>query len=125
MTMKKTTPMSGMPAFPNLPSVDGWAMFFKPQARMAEAMIKQNIEMLEFLKARFERDRLMLEDLANAKDQTAAMGLWQDFWQRMLSDYSVETNKLAASATEIAEQAIRTASEEGAALMSAAGTEKK
>lgn len=122
MTTKKAIPQ--MPQMPGLGSFvpqafDSWGMFFAPQARMAEAMIKQNIEMLDFLKARFERDRAMLEDLANAKDQTEAATLWQDFWQRMLTDYSVETNKLAATATEIAETALRSATEEGEALMAA------
>lgn len=125
MTTKKAMPqMPGLGAFAPPQTFDGWAMFFAPQARMAEAMIKQNIEMLDFLKARFERDRAMLEDLANAKDQAEAATLWQDFWQRMLTDYSVETNKLAATATEIAEQALRTATEEGEALMAAGKTTK-
>lgn len=122
MTKKTTTPplpgfATGFGAFTTPQPFEGWATFFAPQARMAEAMLKQNIEMLDFLKARFERDRAMLEDLANATDPADATALWQDFWQRMLTDYSVETNKLAASATEIAEQALRTATEEGEALM--------
>ncbi|MBZ4022980.1 hypothetical protein CKO11_10970 [Rhodobacter sp. TJ_12] len=103
------------------PSVlDAWSMVFAPQARMAEAMLGQNIEMLDFLKARFERDKAMLGELARAKDPMEAAKLWQDFWSRMFTDYSVETTKLAAHAGEIAETALRSATEESAALMTMA-----
>jgi len=119
---KKTTEIfGGMP----MPSMDAWSMFVKPQAKMAEALINQNIEALEFLKERFEKDRAMLETLSEAATPTEAMSLWQGFWQRMLTDYSTETNKLAASVSAIAEQAIRSASEEGAALMNVASGDKK
>ncbi|MFC5738739.1 phasin family protein [Sinirhodobacter huangdaonensis] len=107
------------------PSAETWTMFMKPQARMAESLLKHNIEMLEFLKARFERDREMLDELADAGSPAEAMAMWQGFWQKMLTDYSVETNKLAASATEIAEQAIRAATEEGEAMVTAAGGKSK
>lgn len=118
--VKKTEMFGGM----QMPSLDGWSTFIKPQAKMAEALIKQNIETLEFLKTRFEKDREVLESLSEAADATEAMGIWQGFWQRMLTDYSAETNKLATSATEIAEQAIRSATEEGAALMASAKDKK-
>lgn len=101
--------------------MDLWTPFFAPQARMAEAMIGLNIEMLDFLRARFERDRAMLADLANASDPAEAARMWQDFWGRMFIDYSAETTKLAATAGEIAETALRTATEEGAALLAKTG----
>ena len=122
MPSKKMTEMFGAM---QMPSMDGWSMFFKPQAKMAEAMINQNIEMLEFLKTRFEKDRAMLETLSDAATPVEAMTLWQGFWQKMLTDYSAETNKLATSVSAIAEQAIRSASEEGAALMNTAMRDKK
>lgn len=104
--------------------LDAWSMFFAPQARMAEAMLGQNIELLEFVKARFERDKAMLADLSRIDDPAEAMRIWQDFWGRMFTDYSVETTKLAAHAGEIAETALRSATEEGAAMMSMAGKAK-
>lgn len=125
MPPKTTTSTTTFTSMLKAPSADTWTMFMKPQARMAESMLKHNIEILEFLKARFERDREMLDELADAGSPAEAMAMWQGFWQKMLTDYSVETNKLAASATEIAEQAIRTATEEGAAMVSAAGGKTK
>lgn len=121
----KPSGQNPQPAWPKASPFDTWEMFFAPQARMAEALIKHNIEMLEFLKTRFERDRALLDDLAKARSQAEAGQLWQEFWGRMLSDYSSETNKLAASASEIAETALRSASEEGAALVAAARPEPK
>jgi len=105
--------------------MDMWSMFFAPQARMAEAVLAQNIEMLEFLKTRFERDRAMLADLAKVSDPLVAGKMWQDFWTRMFTDYQTETTKMAAHAGEIAETALRSATEESAAMMSMAGTSKE
>ncbi|MFD2175300.1 hypothetical protein [Rhodobacter lacus] len=119
MAKTTTTKTEGKPSV-----LDAWSMFFAPQARMAEAMLGQNIEMLDFLKARFERDKLMLADLAKVDDPAEAMRIWQDFWGRLFTDYSVETTKLAAHAGEIAETALRSATEEGAAMMSMAGKAK-
>ena len=125
MPSKKTDPLSAMAYLMKAPALDGFSMFMRPQARMAEALLKQNIETLDFLKTRFERDRAMLADLAQIDDPAKAMDLWSSFWQRMMSDYSTETTKLAASVTEIAEQAVRTATEEGEALMTVVNPSEK
>ncbi|AOZ69622.1 hypothetical protein LPB142_10090 [Rhodobacter xanthinilyticus] len=109
-TMKKDL-IGGLP----MPGLD-MAMFLRPQVRMAEALLKQNVEVLDFLKVRFERDRALMGELAKAADPQEAMAIWSGFWQGALGDYASETNKLAAAVTEIAEQAVRTATEEGAAL---------
>ncbi len=119
----KNNPAAAMAGCMAVPDLD-FGMFLRPQVQLAEAMLKQNIETLDFLKTRFERDRLMLEKLAQTQDPTQAMELWTGFWQAMLSDYAGETNKLAASVTEIAEQAVRTATEEGEALVGMAGAAK-
>lgn len=116
-------PMTTMAGCMAVPGLD-FGMFLRPQVQLAEAMLKQNIETLDFLKTRFERDRLMLAKLAQTQDPAQAMELWTGFWQAMLSDYAGETNKLAASVTEIAEQAVRTATEEGEALVGMKGAAK-
>lgn len=113
----KMTAKAGCMATPGL----DFGLFLRPQLQLAEAMLKQNIETLDFLKTRFERDRQMMAKLAEMQDPGQAMQLWAGFWQAMLSDYAGETNKLAASVTEIAEQAVRTATEEGEALMAVGG----
>lgn len=104
-----------MAAWMNLPSLDAM-LLMRPQARMAEALLRQNIEILGFVKDRMERDRALLAELSTLRDPAAALNLWSEFWQHALSDYTAETTKLAKSVGEIAEQAMRNAGEETAAL---------
>ncbi|MFD1808990.1 hypothetical protein ACFSHQ_15350 [Gemmobacter lanyuensis] len=47
-----------MAAWMNLPSLDA-TLLMRPQARMAEALLRQNIEILGFVKDRMERDRAL------------------------------------------------------------------
>ncbi len=79
------------------------------QVRMMDAVLKQNIEALEFLKTRFEKDRAMLGELATAKDAAAAGAVLTGFWQKLASDYMQEAGRLGslmqATAQEIGEGA--------------------
>lgn len=122
--MTQKTPMELMSGFaegmPKIPFPD-WTAVMKPQARMAEAMLRHNIETLEFLKARCERDRDFLASLSRADNPSEAIGLWQGFWQKMLADYAAETDKLAASAASLAQETIRSATEQGSQMMAAKG----
>lgn len=92
------------------------AVVIKPQAQMMEALLKQQIEVLDFLRARYERDRALVSKLATATESNEVMSLWSDFWQRTLADYTTETTKLATSVTEIAQQAVRSATDEATAV---------
>ncbi|OHC46215.1 MAG: hypothetical protein A2092_06950 [Rhodobacteraceae bacterium GWE1_64_9] len=92
------------------------AALIRPQAQMMEALLRQNIELLDFLRTRFERDRVMVAHLASATEAGDVMSLWAEFMQRSLADYGSETHKLAASVTDIAQQAVRSASDETAAI---------
>lgn len=100
MATKKTKDSEAVQA------IDGMAMLMGPQLRMAEAMLTQQIELLDFLKSRFERDRKMLSDLSRTKDPNTAMSLWGDFWQSAMSDYAMESSKLMASMQGVGEAAI-------------------
>jgi hypothetical protein len=120
--MPADTPKTPLDMLSQMMSMGQGAMssaMVKPQAMMMEAMLRQNIEALDFLRARLEGDRQLVARLAQAKDPTEAMSLWSEFLQRMMTDYSSETTRLAASATEIAEKAVRAATEEGATLAEA------
>lgn len=122
--MSGKTPMNMMGSFADaIPALPGanWALMVKPQARLAEAMLRHNIETLEFLKARCERDKEFLGTIARAETPTEAISLWQGFWQKMLADYAAETDKLAASAAKLTEEAIRSATEDGAAALAPKG----
>lgn len=66
------------------------------QVRMMDAVLKQNIEALDFLKTRFEKDRAMLGELAQAQDAAAAGAVLTSFWQRLASDYMQEAGRLGS-----------------------------
>ncbi|WP_417809258.1 phasin family protein [Thioclava sp.] len=109
--------MAGSMQMPDAASV---SQMMAPHLHMAEKLIAQNIEMLDFLKARFERDRQMLGKLTEQRDPMKAMNLWGEFWQCTMTDYSTQMTKLATSASGLAEQAVRAATEESEAITQAA-----
>lgn len=115
----KTPPGMTMAGCMPVPDVSGMNSMMSPQLKMMEALIAQNIEMLDFLKTRFERDQDMVGKLADEADPLKAMSLWGEFWQRTASDYATEMSKLATSMTGIAERAVRTVTEEGEAIAKA------
>jgi hypothetical protein len=65
---------------------DMTAAMLRAQARMMDSILKQNIEVLDFLRTRFEKDRAIFNDLAANHDPARAMELLQAFWNRSLSD---------------------------------------
>ena len=95
---------------------DMMSAILRAQARMMDSLLKQNIETLDFLKARFEKDRAIFNDLAANSDPARAMELMQSFWNRALSDYTDEAGKLGALAAATAEQLAEGIAEEATAL---------
>lgn len=115
-TKSQKTPMEAMAALMPGASNAAVSALIRPQAKMMEALLKQNIEVLAFLRSRYERDLGLVSRMADATESGEVMSLWSEFWQRTLADYGTETNKLAASVSEIAQQAVRSATEEAAAV---------
>lgn len=115
-TKSQKTPMEAMAALMPGASNTAVSALIRPQAKMMEALLKQNIEVLAFLRSRYERDLGLVSRMADATESGEVMSLWSEFWQRTLADYGTETNKLAASVSEIAQQAVRSATEEAAAV---------
>ena len=79
------------------------------QSTAFDAVMRQNIEMLDFLKARFERDRRLAGEIAKAEDATEAMALWQSFWQKAVEDYGGERGRLATKMQKAAGDAVEQA----------------
>ncbi len=104
-----------MPPFDEMPAQVGEAMsqMAKRQGHVFDAMLKQNIEMLDFLRARFERDRAMVAELSSAEDPATASRLWADFWQKAAHDYSEETGKMTGMLAELTSDAVRSLKEGG------------
>lgn len=113
---KTATPFDAFAAFMPGPPAAAMAALIRPQAQFMEAMLRQNIEVLDFLRTRLERDRSMVAHLAQATEAGEVLSLWSEFLQRGMADYGTETNKLAAATSEIAQQAVRSATEETAAI---------
>jgi hypothetical protein len=95
---------------------DMMAAMVRAQARMMDSVLKQNIETLDFLKQRFEKDRAMVQSLADSADPTQAMKVMQDFWSNSLKDYTDEAGKLGALAAATAEEIVEGVTEEAKAL---------
>lgn len=92
----------------------------KAQVRMMDAALKQNIETLEFLRQRFEKDRAMLAQLAEAKDSASAGNVLTEFWQKAYSDYTAEAGRLGAMMTATVEQMQEGMTDEMKAMMGGA-----
>ncbi len=110
-------------AFPDLtdqgvpmPMVDMMQMISQLQGKMVDCMLRQNVEMLEFLKNRVEKDRALFAELGKNKDPSTALQQWSDFWQKAMTDYSNESGKLTATVAETVETVIGDLSEESKAL---------
>ena len=119
MATRKSPPGMAMAGCMAIPDAANVSQLMSPQLHLAEKLIAQNIEILDFLRTRFERDQEMVRELADQGDPLKAMTLWGEFWQRTLTDYSTEMAKLATSVSGIAEQAVRTATEEGEVIAKA------
>lgn len=113
---------------PTMPSMDDFgpqmtqmmAAMTRMQSHVFDAFMRQNIEMLDFLRARFERDRKLVADISAVEDPQEAARLWQDFWREAMADYSGESTKLAGIMSGVAQDAVRKVSEEATEIVSQA-----
>jgi hypothetical protein len=96
----------------------------RAQARMMDAVMRQNIEALEFLKKRFEEDRKLLTQIAETPDGAKASAAWSDFWHRAMSDYTAEAGRMGSFAAATTEQMIEGLTEEARALAGGAPRRK-
>ena len=108
----KTSLFTGDPAHLG----DMMTSILRAQAHMMDSILKQNIETLDFLKARFEKDRVIFNQLAASTDPAQAMELVHSFWNRSVKDYTDEAGKLGALAAVTAEQLAVGIAEEATAL---------
>ena len=75
------------------------------QANLFDAWMKCNIEVLDFLKNRFEEDRKLAAHMGESADPAAALNVYAEFWRKAMSDYAGEADKLTKMNTEIAARA--------------------
>jgi len=92
------------------------AAIMQAQIRMMDSVLRQNIEALDFVKQRFEKDRAMMAQLAEVKDPAEAMKVMESFWSSSVSDYADEAGKMGALTAATAEQIVEGLTEEAQAL---------
>jgi hypothetical protein len=95
---------------------DALAGVVRAQARMMDALLRQNIETLDFLRKRFELDRQMLADLSRATDPATMISVLSTFWSRAMADYTNEAGTLSSFAAATAGQFIEGLKDEAKAL---------
>jgi len=95
---------------------DMMSSIMRAQARMMDSVLKQNIETLEFLKQRFEKDPEMVNSLAEIGDPVRAMKFMHELCTRSVKDYTDEAGKIGALASAAAEQIVEGMTEEAKAM---------
>lgn len=103
---RKTTETTGGPELPTPPEV------VKRQAEMLEQLIERNIEMVDFLRARLEKDRKLVTEITEADRPTEVMAKLAAFWQQAWSDYAAEVAQATAKNIEFLSR-VRASSAEG------------
>ncbi len=92
------------------------------QAHAAKAVIDCNIEAVDFVKHRLNRDADLVARMAASRDFGEMLGVYSDFWQKALDEYSDEAGKLASLNTRAAQA---TAAEIAQETMGQAGAARR
>jgi hypothetical protein len=95
---------------------DMMSSILRAQAKMMDAVLRQNIEALDFVRARFEKDREVFNRLAESADPAQASRILQDYWSRTLKDYTDEAGRIGALAGATAAQIVEGVTEEARAI---------
>jgi len=72
------------------------------QAQLFNNCMKYNIEVLNFLKHRFEQDMKLVESVTKTEDSGKAFKAYMNFWQSAVREYTDEAGKLAAINNDVA-----------------------
>jgi hypothetical protein len=99
------------PAFPATPSLADAQKFFSDAARMQaeayRALMRYQIEMLGFIKHRFEQDVKLVDDLAESKAFNDAFDVVTDFMQNAATQYAAEAGKVASLGSKLSAETAR------------------
>ena len=93
-------------AIPSLPMMaDGQKLLsatVRLQAQAFKAMMRYQIEMLSFLKHRYEQDLKLVDDLAASDEFNDAFDVLGNFVQNATSGYAIEAGKVASIGSKLA-----------------------
>ncbi|MCW2305904.1 phasin family protein [Rhodobium gokarnense] len=126
MTTKRTkqaaTMAAGMPAafLPEAMST-GLVAMARTQSRLATTAIDTNVEVLDFLRNRLQKDRDLIDEIADCKDAMEMMDAWLGFWSEAFTGYTDEFTKVAFANVKTASDAVQEISREATVGTDAGG----
>lgn len=71
-------------------------------AKMFKAMMRYQIETLDFLKRRYEQDLKLVDDLVASEESGDAFDVLSVFWRNAASEYAIEAGRVARIGSRIA-----------------------
>ena len=75
------------------------------QGRMLSACLKFNLEYLDFLKRRVEKDIALVQEMSAKEDPSEMLSACADFWRKAYADYSDEMGKFAGMSSSLLDEA--------------------
>jgi hypothetical protein len=97
------------PAYPQFPFSGGetqraFFAFSRFQEHGLKIVLRYQIETLDFLKRRYEKDMRLLDDLAASDEHGDMFDIYADFVREAITDYSDEAGKLASLESKLASE---------------------
>ena len=71
-------------------------------AQVFKAMMRYQLETLDFLKRRYEQDLKLVEDLAATEETGDSFDVLAAFWRNAASEYAIEAGRVARIGSRIA-----------------------
>ncbi|MBB4301031.1 hypothetical protein GGD81_000046 [Rhodobium orientis] len=108
MTTKRTKQAAPMPStfLPEALST-GMVAMVRAQSRLATTVIDSNAEVLDFLRGRLQKDRNLIDEIADCNDATEMMDAWLGFWTEAFTGYTNEFTKVALANVKTASDAVQ------------------
>jgi hypothetical protein len=111
--MKAETTKPSAFAIPNWPMEMPGREFMltaaRVQAQAAKAVLRYQIEMLDFVRHRCEQDIKLVDDLVKGDALDDAFDVYSSFLQQAASDYTDEAGKVAAIGSKLAAESAKEA----------------
>ncbi|MBK5949698.1 hypothetical protein CH339_01255 [Rhodobium orientis] len=79
----------------------------RAQSRLATTVIDSNAEVLDFLRGRLQKDRNLIDEIADCNDATEMMDAWLGFWTEAFTGYTNEFTKVALANVKTASDAVQ------------------
>ena len=81
-----------------------WMSVARLQANAMKAALRYNVEALDFVKHRVEKDIKLFDDLSSSDGLKDAFDVYAGFMEGALAEYSGETSKFASLGSKIASE---------------------